>query len=74
MDEVCAEQQNLRFYEKEQKKKGDNSDEEEQIWKEGDVIGCLFDQSNGTISYSRNVSDLGIAYTLEKSTTLSTSS
>eukprot|EP00978_Attheya_sp_CCMP212_P049758 scaffold705533_cov63-Attheya_sp.AAC.1 len=31
-------------------------------WKEGDVIGCLYDPTDGVISYSHNGTDLGPAF------------
>lgn len=35
-----------------------------QGWNAGDVLGCLWNRSHGTLSFSHNGQDLGVAYTI----------
>jgi len=42
-------------------------------WKEGDVVGCLYDSAKGTVHYYLNGTDLGIAVTVESTIAPSTS-
>ncbi len=34
-------------------------------WKDGDVVGCMYDFGNGTIQYSINGNNLGVAFNIE---------
>ena len=41
-----------------------------QGWKAGDVLGCLWNRTDGTLSFSHNGKDLGVAYSIDPGMTV----
>eukprot|EP00551_Chaetoceros_affinis_P004204 CAMPEP_0203663672 /NCGR_PEP_ID=MMETSP0090-20130426/1222_1 /ASSEMBLY_ACC=CAM_ASM_001088 /TAXON_ID=426623 /ORGANISM="Chaetoceros affinis, Strain CCMP159" /LENGTH=742 /DNA_ID=CAMNT_0050526663 /DNA_START=72 /DNA_END=2300 /DNA_ORIENTATION=- len=57
----------LAFHDGKEKKFGKSGSRtaDDACWKDGDVVGCMYDFKNGTIQYSINGDNLGVAFNIE---------